>query len=67
MVARVPRANRAAYGPAESLRLPTVGELALGERWLDALVRIEDQRGGRDRHRPLSATAWGTRGLPAWR
>ena len=47
VVARVTRAEQAAFGPAEALRLANVGELAkevesgLGERWLDAFVRIE--------------------------
>ena len=59
MVARVTRAEQAAFGPAEALRLPNVGELAnevesgLGERWLDAFVRIEDQ--------PPGAGSWPSR------
>ena len=46
--ARVKRADQAAPGPAEALRLPNIGELVtevendLGERCLDAFVRIED-------------------------
>ena len=52
--ARVTRAEQAAFGPAEALRLPNAGELAnevvsgLGERWLDAFVRIEDHAAAGD-------------------
>ncbi|MXW38300.1 MAG: AAA family ATPase [Acidobacteria bacterium] len=52
VVAGVPRSDRAAVGPVGALRLPNVGELAqdvvsgLGARWLDALVRIDDQTAG---------------------
>ncbi len=48
MVTRVPRANRAACGPAESLRLPEVEEpvreavSALEEPRIDTLARIGD-------------------------
>ena len=48
VASHVTLANQAAYGAAEALRLPTLGEPAreavggLGERWLNAFVRIED-------------------------
>ncbi|MDE2882309.1 MAG: hypothetical protein OXP70_10670 [Acidobacteriota bacterium] len=50
VVTRVPRANRAACGAAEALRLPEVEEpvqeavSALGESRIAALVRIGDHR-----------------------
>ena len=47
-VLRVTRAERAAYGAGEALRLPDIGEpanevvIGLEEQRLDALVRMED-------------------------
>ena len=54
VAARIARADQAACGPGEALRLPNVGELAnevesgLGERWLDTFVRIEDHTAAGD-------------------